>query len=77
MKIALLNLPIDDNYGGNLQRFALVKVLQNMGHEVTHLLIMRRFTIWKLRSLFAIPKRIIIRFIFRRKIPILSEFITQ
>jgi len=34
MKIALLNLPIDDNYGGNLQRFALVKVMQDMGHEV-------------------------------------------
>ena len=77
MKIALLNLPIDDNYGGNLQRFAIVKVLQEMGHEVTHLLIMRKFTIWRRHSLLAIPKRIILRFIFRKKNHILSELITQ
>lgn len=36
MKIALLNLPYDSNYGGNLQRYALMKVLQDMGHDVTH-----------------------------------------
>ncbi|WP_027450971.1 polysaccharide pyruvyl transferase family protein [Xylanibacter brevis] len=37
MKIALLNLKYDNNYGGNLQRYALMKVLQDMGHDVTHL----------------------------------------
>ena len=37
MKIALLNLTLDSNYGGNLQRYALVKVLLDMGHEVEHL----------------------------------------
>lgn len=37
MKIALLNLPFDNNYGGNLQRYALMKVLEDMGHDVTHL----------------------------------------
>ena len=37
MKIALLNLPMDNNYGGNLQRYALMKILQNMGHDVTHI----------------------------------------
>ena len=37
MKIALLNLQYDSNYGGNLQRYALMKVLQDMGHDVTHL----------------------------------------
>lgn len=37
MKIALLNLLYDNNYGGNLQRYALMSVLQEMGHEVTHL----------------------------------------
>ena len=36
MRIALLNLPIDNNYGGNLQRYALIKVLQDMGHDVEH-----------------------------------------
>lgn len=77
MKIALLNLPIDDNYGGNLQRFALVKILQDMGHEVTHLLTMRKFTIWRKHSLLAIPKRMVLRFIFQRKIHILSELFVQ
>ena len=37
MKIALLNLPVDNNFGDNLQRYALVKVLQDMGHEVVHI----------------------------------------
>lgn len=37
MRIALLNLQYDNNYGGNLQRFALMKVLQNLGHDVTHI----------------------------------------
>lgn len=37
MRIALLNLPFDNNYGGNLQRYALMKVLQDMGHDVTYL----------------------------------------
>lgn len=35
MKIGILNLPFDNNYGGNLQRYALVHVLQSMGHDVT------------------------------------------
>lgn len=37
MKIALLNLPFDNNYGGNLQRYALMKVLREMGYDVTYL----------------------------------------
>ena len=37
MRIALLNLPYDNNYGGNLQRYALMKALQEMGHDVTYL----------------------------------------
>ena len=37
MKIALLNLPFDNNYGGNLQRYALIKTLESKGHEVVYL----------------------------------------
>lgn len=37
MKIALLNLPVDNNFGGNLQRYALIKTLEKMGHEVIFL----------------------------------------
>lgn len=37
MKIALLNLPIDNNYGGILQRYALCKTLDIMGYDATFL----------------------------------------
>lgn len=37
MRIALLTLPVDENIGGHLQRYALMTVLQNMGHDVTHI----------------------------------------
>ena len=33
MKIAILTQPLHTNYGGNLQNFALQKVLKDMGHE--------------------------------------------
>ena len=33
MKIGILTLPLQDNYGGLLQNFAVQKVLQQMGHE--------------------------------------------
>lgn len=34
MKIAILTHPLELNYGGNLQAFALQKVLKSMGHDV-------------------------------------------
>jgi hypothetical protein len=34
MKIAILTQPLETNYGGLLQAFALQKVLKRMGHEV-------------------------------------------
>lgn len=37
MKIGILNLPIDNNFGGNLQRYALIKVLQELGHNPEHI----------------------------------------
>lgn len=33
MKVAILTLPLHTNYGGNIQAFALQKVLKRMGHE--------------------------------------------
>ncbi|OWV16428.1 hypothetical protein B7990_11860 [Fibrobacter sp. UWB4] len=77
MKIALLNLPIDDNYGGNLQRFALVKVLKNMGHEVTHLLTMRNFSLSKTDFIKFTIKRLILRFVFRKKVRVFAELYAQ
>lgn len=34
MKIGILTLPLNLNYGGILQAFALQDVLRSMGHEV-------------------------------------------
>lgn len=36
-KIALLNSPVDGNFGGHLQRYALMEILRAEGAEVTHL----------------------------------------
>ena len=36
-KIALLNFPVDGNFGGHLQRYALMEVLRAEGADVTHL----------------------------------------
>lgn len=44
MKIALLNLPLDSNFGGNLQRYALVRTLESMGHHVTFIQCRPRLT---------------------------------
>lgn len=33
MKIGILTLPLHSNYGGNLQAYALLKVLKRMGHD--------------------------------------------
>lgn len=62
MKIALLNLPLDNNYGGNLQRYALLKVLQDMGHEVTHIYLkVRRHLPWY-KWAYSYPKRFVQRY---------------
>lgn len=35
-KIALLNLPVDENFGGHLQRYALMVMTRRLGYDVTH-----------------------------------------
>lgn len=75
MKIALLNLQYDNNYGGNLQRYALMTILQRMGHDVTHLNL--RFKFYpdnKLKYLKILFWRIYDRVIHGRRTPIFQEF---
>lgn len=38
MKVAILTVPFNNNYGGFLQAFALKKVLKGMGHDVEFLM---------------------------------------
>lgn len=75
MKIALLNLPIDNNYGGNLQRYALVKTLQSLGHHVCFLETHFCFPGNIFRQLYGVikrlPKEILSRFrFFSKKYPV-------
>ena len=73
MKIALLNLPYDNNYGGNLQRYALMKVLQDMGHDVTHVNLRFDYHLLWYKKLFSYTKRMIFKYLLRRNIKINQE----
>ncbi|MCZ6173749.1 polysaccharide pyruvyl transferase family protein [Campylobacter ureolyticus] len=44
MKIAVMTLPLSNNYGGNLQAFALVKLLKNLGYEPIFINLKRKIT---------------------------------
>ena len=60
MRIGVLNLPVDNNFGGNLQRYALIKTLQDLGHDPEHIQIRfapKKLTIWK--KIIFYPKRLI------------------
>lgn len=68
MKIALLNLPLDNNYGGNLQRFAIMRTLQKMGYDITFLFCVPPIVTFSyIRAPFVYLKRIILRYILMKK----------
>lgn len=73
MKIALLNLPFDNNYGGNLQRYALVKVLENMGHEVTHIFLKSRASLPWYKKTICYLKRLLVKILFDKNTEIYYE----
>ena len=73
MKIALLNLPYDNNYGGNLQRYALMKVLQDMGHDVTHLNLRFDHSLSWYKKPYSYTKRIILKYGLGRDVRINQE----
>lgn len=73
MRIALLNLPVDNNYGGNLQRYALIKVLQDMGHDVTHIFLKNRQKLPWYKIPYSYTKRIFLKFILRKDVRIRYE----
>lgn len=73
MKIALLNLPVDNNYGGHLQRFALITFLKRMGFNVIHInLVSKSQLIWY-KKIYSYTKRFILKYFFNKNIPILLE----
>lgn len=67
MRIALLNLPLDNNYGGNLQRYALIKVIQGLGHDINHIFLTRYRHLKWYKKPFTYGKRFFIRYILKHK----------
>lgn len=74
MKIALLNLQYDNNYGGNLQRYALIRILQQQGHDVTHLNLRYNFynRPWY-RLMLTFAKRIVKILLFQKNVVLFAE----
>lgn len=68
MKIALLNLPLDNNYGGNLQRFAIMRTFQKMGYDITFLYcVPPAVTFPYIKAPLVYLKRFILRYILMNK----------
>lgn len=71
MKIGILTLSLETNYGGILQAFALQKVLRDMGHDVYTI---DRHNRRKYKSLknnvLGYAKRIIQRYVMHRNVPV-------
>ncbi|MDY6120924.1 MAG: polysaccharide pyruvyl transferase family protein, partial [Campylobacter sputorum] len=70
MKIAVLTLPLVNNYGGNLQAFAMMRLLKNLGYEPVFLNLKLNKTEFLIRY---IIKKYFLWFIPRYKNPILLK----
>lgn len=74
MKIAVLTLPLNSNYGGILQTYALQTVLERLGHHVTvfdHFQIPQQQPLW--RKPFAFIRRTLLKYIFRKQLRVFQE----
>ena len=70
MKIGILTLPLNSNYGGVLQAYALQTVLKRMGHDVLEVELKKNLR-WQYPPLWKMPlsfgKRLLFKYIVRRK----------
>lgn len=73
MKIGVLTLPLQANYGGLLQAYALQTVLEKMGHDVKVIVKSRyrRISIWNKAILY--PSRLFRRFLLNQNVSIREE----
>ena len=67
MKIGILTLPLNTNYGGILQAYALQRILNNMGHDVLFIDRELHFNFWSNKRLLLILRRTMKRFLFGQK----------
>lgn len=73
MRIGILTLPYDNNYGGNLQRYALIKYLQSMGHDAIHLNLRNSYLLPWYKKPYLYGRRIISKYILKRNVIIDAE----
>lgn len=73
MRIAILTLPLNTNYGGLLQAYALQTVLERMGHSVVVLGSEQRRCIHPLKIPFAAAWRCVRKYVKGEKIHVLEE----
>lgn len=70
MKIGILTLPLNSNYGGVLQAYALQTILKRMGHDVLEVELKKNLR-WQYPPLWKMPlsfgKRFLFKYIVRRK----------
>lgn len=59
MKIAILTLPLNHNYGGIIQNYALQTVLKEMGHEVETINIKPKIKLTLKRAVYLYSKRLL------------------
>lgn len=71
IRIAILTLPLNTNFGGIMQAFALQYVLERMGHSVK--VIDKNYTPYLRNILPNIPIRLFRKYILKRNEPILHE----
>lgn len=73
MRIALLNLPFDNNYGGNLQRYALITVLKRQGYDIEHINVQLSYHLPWYKYPFSYTKRFLKKMLGIDKRPICLE----
>ena len=61
MRVGILNLPFDNNYGGNLQRYALARVLWEMGHDVKHINLRNSYCLPFYKKPYCYAKRLLMK----------------
>ena len=70
MRIGIITIVLNENYGGILQAYALQKVLKDMGHNVTHIDRWRGFHMTFWGKCLSYPKRFIQKHLFGKDIAI-------
>lgn len=73
MKIGILTLPLQANYGGLLQAYALQTILERMGHNVKVIVKSRYRRVPTSKKLFLYPTRLVRKVLFRQNVSIREE----